>query len=125
MSATDNSSSSTVEQATSQRWDNQSGSGMKNLEQALNSGDIAQVRKTFAALQQAVQDAWIESGDVPALSHPVIQDFDSLADSLNADDLAGTVLAFAQLKQQLEMICQAQLEQAVPVNSKKRSKAAA
>ena len=115
---------STAQNSTSTTVDSQSGnkSGMKVLEQALTSGDIAQARQTFAALQQAVQDAWIESGEQPALSHPVIQDFDSMADSLNADDLTGALWAFAQLKVQLEAIVQAQAKAGAVPAEKSRSK---
>ena len=80
------------------------------LDEVLGTGDLAAAFRTFAKLQQAVLDAWVTSGQPADIEHPVIRDFDAIADGLNANDLTATRTAFAQLKQDIDAIERARLE---------------
>ena len=103
MSATDTTAGNGTEQPKS---------GFQILDEVLKSDDLAAVIRAFSALQQAVQNAWIASGNQPDANHPVIRDFDAMADSLNGGYLAATRNAFARLKQDVDAIAEARLREA-------------
>ncbi len=78
----------------------------KALETALQSGNLADAQKAFAAVQKDIQNAPQGSPDASATDGQTksATDLQSLADALNAGDVSTAQQSFAALKQDLQSV---------------------
>jgi hypothetical protein len=127
-----NSTTQASQAASSSEQDSQISQGAKDLadlQSALNSGDVAAAQKSFASLQQDLQNttkagqnhpqqSTTDNSTTPSAGATTttspnsrisqgLKDFQTLQTALNAGDLAGAQQAFAALQQDLQNVGQA------------------